>query len=139
MSSSFFMMTFKTIQIAMLTNIKHYMLLLKKAKPILEESHHDYKLFQFMCKLEINQIYEALEGQRNDTYIDSNAHSVYIHTLIKQANLLQYVISIVQKEGVIHAASILLIHSFNLYTVHRISNLSISYLRNLENTLSKQN
>ncbi|MCU5087374.1 hypothetical protein OCA23_29340 [Bacillus cereus] len=137
MSSSFFMMTFKTIQFAMFTNIKHYMFLLKKAEPILEEPHHDYKLFQFMCKLEINQIYEALEGQRNDTYMDSNAHPVYVHTLIKQANLLQYVISIVQEEGVIHAASILLIHSFDLYTVHRITNLSISYLRNLKNTLSK--
>ncbi|PEA86575.1 hypothetical protein CON71_29105 [Bacillus thuringiensis] len=137
MSSSFFMMTFKTIQFAMLTNIKHYMFLLKKAEPILEESHHDYRLFQFMCKLEINQIYEALEGQRNDTYLDSNAHPVYIHILIKQVTLLQYVISIVQKEGVIHAASILLMHSFDLYTVHRITNLSISYLRNLGNTLSK--
>ncbi|WP_240519827.1 hypothetical protein [Bacillus thuringiensis] len=131
------MMTFKTIQFAMLTNIKHYMFLLKKAEPILEESHHDYRLFQFMCKLEINQIYEALEGQRNDTYLDSNAHPVYIHILIKQVTLLQYVISIVQKEGVIHAASILLMHSFDLYTVHRITNLSISYLRNLGNTLSK--
>ncbi|PEV72490.1 MULTISPECIES: hypothetical protein [Bacillus cereus group] len=139
MSPSFVMMTFKTIQFTMFTNVKHYIFLLTKAEPILEEPHHDYKLFQFMCKLEINQIYEALEGQRKDTYIDSNAHPVYIHTLIKQANLLQYVISIVQEEGVIHAASILLIHSFNLYTVHRISNLSISYLRNLENTLSKQN
>ncbi|MCU4836848.1 hypothetical protein OCF61_29045 [Bacillus cereus] len=84
------MRTFKTIQFAMFTNIKHYMFLLIKIEPILEEPHHDYKLFQFMCKLEINQIYEALEGQRKDTYIDSNAHPVYIHTLIKQANLLQY-------------------------------------------------
>ncbi|AJG85653.1 hypothetical protein BG02_5641 (plasmid) [Bacillus anthracis] len=99
------MMTFKTIQFAMFTNIRHYMFLLTKAEPILEEPHHDYKLFQFMCKLEINQIYEALEGQRNDTYMDSNAHPLYIHTLIKQPNLLQYVISIVQEEGVIPAAS----------------------------------
>lgn len=137
MSPSFVMMTFKTIQFAMFTNIKHYIFLLIKIEPILEEPHHDYKLFQFICELEINQIYEALEGQRNDTYIDSNAHPVYIHTLIKQANLLQYVISIVQEEGIIHAASILLKHSFDLYTVHRITNLSISYLRNLENTLSK--
>ncbi|KMP77353.1 hypothetical protein TU62_04580 [Bacillus cereus] len=121
----------------MFTNIKHYMFLLTKAEPILEVPHHDYKLFQFICKLEINQIYEALEGQRNDTYMDSNAHQVYIHTLIKQANLLQYVISIVQEEGVLHAASILLMHSFDLYTVHRITNLSISYLRNLGKTLSK--
>ncbi|RFB53398.1 hypothetical protein [Bacillus thuringiensis] len=137
MSPSFIMRTFKTIQFAMFTNIKHYMFLLTKVEPILEEPHHDYKLFQFMCTLEINQIYEALEGQRNDTYIDSNVHLVYIHTLIKQANLLQYVISLVQEEGVIHAASILLMHSFDLYTVHRITNLSISYLRNLGNTLSK--
>lgn len=121
----------------MFTNIKHYMFLLTKIEPILEEPHHDYKLFQCMCNLKINQIYQELEGQRNDTYIDSNAHPVYIHTLIKQANLLQYVISIVQEEGVILAASILLMHSFDLYTVHRITNLSISYLRNLRNTLSK--
>ncbi|PFO68348.1 hypothetical protein COJ86_19300 [Bacillus cereus] len=131
------MMTFKTIQFAMFTDTRHYMFLLTKAEPILEESHHDYKLFQFMCKLEINQIYEALEGQRNETYMNSNAHPVYIHTLIKQANLLHYVISIVQEKGVIHAASILLMHSFDLYTVHRITNLSIPYLRNLGNTLSK--
>ncbi|OTX89984.1 hypothetical protein BK726_11715 [Bacillus thuringiensis serovar londrina] len=137
MSPSFVMMTFKAIQFAMFTNIKHYIFLLIKAEPILEEPHHDYKLFQIMCNLEINQIYKALEGQRNDTYMDSNVHQVYIHTLIKQANLLQYVISIVQEEGIIHAASILLKHSFDLYTVHRITNLSISYLRNLENTLSK--
>ncbi|EKS7870684.1 hypothetical protein COD78_30110 [Bacillus cereus] len=137
MSPSFVMMTFKTIQFTMFTNVKHYIFLLTKAEPILEEPHHDYKLFQFMCKLEINQIYEALEGQRNDTYMDSNVYQVYIHTLIKQANLLQYVISIVQEEGIIHAASILLKHSFDLYTVHRVTNLSISYLRNLENTLSK--
>lgn len=137
MSPSFVMMTFKTIQFAMFTNFKHYMFLLKEAEPILEVPHHDYRLFQFMCKLEINQIYEALEDQSNDSYINSNAHPVYVHTLIKQANLLQYVISIVQEEGVIHAASILLMHSFDLYTVHRITNLSISYLRNLGNTLSK--
>ncbi|TCJ78404.1 UNVERIFIED_ORG: hypothetical protein EDC93_110121 [Bacillus cereus] len=137
MSPSFVMMTFKTIQFAMFTNTRHYMFLLTKAEPILEESHHDYKLFQFMCKLDINQIYEALEGQRNETYMNSNAHPVYIHTLIKQANLLHYVISIVQEKGVIHAASILLMHSFDLYTVHKITNLSISYLRNLGNTLSK--
>ena len=137
MSPSFIMRTFKIIQFAMFTNIKHYMFLLKKAAPILEVPHHEYKLFQFMCKLEINQIYEALEDQSNDSYIDSSAHPVYVHTLIKQANLLQYVISIVQEKGVIHAASILLIHSFDLYTVHRITNLSISYLRNLGNTLSK--
>ncbi|ACP17748.1 hypothetical protein U369_28370 (plasmid) [Bacillus anthracis 52-G] len=37
--------------------------------------------------------------------MDSNAHPLYIHTLIKQPNLLQYVISIVQEEGVIPAAS----------------------------------
>ncbi len=137
MSPSFVMMTYKTIQFAMFTNIKHYMFLLTKGEQILEEPHHDYKLFQFMCKLEINQIYEALEGQKNDTDMDSSAHPVYIHTLIKQANLLHYVISIVQEEGILHAASILLMHSFDLYTVHRITNLSISYLRNLGNTLSK--
>ncbi|MCU5032267.1 hypothetical protein BK720_07730 [Bacillus thuringiensis serovar brasilensis] len=132
------MRTFKTIQFAMFTNIKHYMFLLTKVEPILEEPHHDYKLFQFICKLELNQIYEVLEGQRNDnTYIDSDAHPLYIHTLIKQANLFQYVISIVQEEGVIHAASILLMHSFDLYTVHRVTNLSISYLRNLGNILSE--
>ncbi|EOQ16612.1 hypothetical protein KQ3_04828 [Bacillus cereus B5-2] len=84
MSPSFVMMTFKTIQFAMFTDTRHYMFLLTKAEPILEESHHDYKLFQFMCKLEINQIYEALEGQRNDTYIDSNAHPVYIHLLSRR-------------------------------------------------------
>ncbi|EOP02251.1 MULTISPECIES: hypothetical protein [Bacillus] len=84
MSPSFVMMTFKTTQFAMFTNTRHYMFLLTKAESILEESHHDYKLLQFMCKLEINQIYEALEGQRNDTYMDSNAHPLYIHTLIKQ-------------------------------------------------------
>ncbi|MFC8057124.1 hypothetical protein [Bacillus cereus] len=65
MSPSFVMMTFKTIRFSMLINTRHYMFLLTKAEPIFEELHHDYKLFQFMCKLEINQIYEALEGQRN--------------------------------------------------------------------------
>ncbi|MBE7127614.1 hypothetical protein [Bacillus mycoides] len=133
------MMTFKTIQLSMLTKIKDYMLLLTKNERVLEEPHHDYELFQFMCKLEMNHIYEALEGQGNDTYIDLNAHQVYVHTLIEQVNSLQYAVSIVQKKGVVHAASILLMHSFDLYTVHRITNLSIPFLRNLENTQSKEN
>ncbi|MES5896736.1 hypothetical protein [Bacillus cereus group sp. RP43] len=115
------------------------MLLLTKSKQVVEETHHDYELFQFMCKLEMNHIYEALEGQENDTYIDLNAHQVYVHTLIEQVNLLQYAVSIVQEKGVVHAASILLMHSFDLYTVHRITNLSIPFLRNLENTQSKEN
>lgn len=48
----------------MFTKIKHYMLVLTKNKQAIEESHYDYKLFQFMCKLEMNHIFEALEGQR---------------------------------------------------------------------------
>ncbi|WP_033715271.1 hypothetical protein [Bacillus cereus] len=131
------MMTFKTIQLSMLTKIKDYMLLLTKNERVLEEPHHDYELFQFMCQLEMNNIYEALEEQRNDTSFDLNAHQAYVDTLIEQSNLLQYVVSIVQEEGVIQAASILLMHSFDLYTVHRITNLSIPFLRNLENTQSK--
>ncbi|EOO70447.1 hypothetical protein IIC_04674 [Bacillus cereus VD021] len=137
MSPSFIMMTFKTIQLSMLTKIKDYMLLLTKNERVLEEPHHDYELFQFMCQLEMNNIYEALEEQRNDTSFDLNAHQAYVDTLIEQSNLLQYVVSIVQEEGVIQAASILLMHSFDLYTVHRITNLSIPFLRNLENTQSK--
>lgn len=123
----------------MFTKIKHYMLLLTKNERVLEEPHHDYELFQFMCQLEMNNIYEALEGQGKDTHIDLNAHQEYVDTLIKQSNLLQYAVSIVQEKGVVHAASILLMHSFDLYTVHRITNLSIPFLRNLENTQSKEN
>lgn len=123
----------------MFTKIKHYMLFLTKDERVLGEPHHDYELFQFMCQLEMNNIYEALEEQGNDTYIDLNAHQVYVHTLIEQVNLLQYAVSIVQEKGVVHAASILLMHSFDLYTVHRITNLSIPFLRNLENTQSKEN
>lgn len=137
MSPSFIMMTFKNTQLSMLTKIKDYMLLLTKNEHVLEESHHDYELFQFMCQLEMNNIYEALEEQRNDTSFDLNVHQAYVDTLIEQSNLLQYVVSIVQEEGVIQSASILLMHSFDLYTVHRITNLSIPFLRNLENTQSK--
>ncbi|WP_436866710.1 hypothetical protein [Bacillus fungorum] len=132
------MTTFKAIHFSMCTKIKHHMLLLTKNERVLKEPHHDYELFQFICKLEINHIYEVLEGQMNDSCIDLNVHRVYVDTLIEQSNLLQYVISIVQKEGVIYAASILLMHSFDLYTVHRITNLSIPFLRNLENTLLKE-
>lgn len=139
MSPSFIMTTLKTIHVSMFTKIKHYMLLLTKNEHVLEGSHHDYGLFQFMCRLEMNHIYEALEGQGNDTYMDLNAHQVYVNTLIGQLNSLQYIVSIVQEKGVVHAASILLMHSFDLYTVHRITNLSIPFLRNLENTLSKEN
>lgn len=123
----------------MFTKIKNHMLFLTKDERVLEEPHHDYELFQFMCQLEMNNIYEALEEQGNDTYIDLNAHQVYVHTLIEQVNSLQYAVSIVQEKGVVHAASILLMHSFDLYTVHRITNLSIPFLRNLENTQLKEN
>ncbi|EJR29394.1 hypothetical protein JG486_29810 (plasmid) [Bacillus mycoides] len=133
------MTTLKSIHVSMFTKIKHCMLLLTKSERVVEETHHDYELFQFMCKLEMNHIYEALEGQGNDTYIDLNAHQVYVHTLIEQVNSLQYAVSIVQEKGVVHAASILLMHSFDLYTVHRITNLSIPFLRNLENTQLKEN
>ncbi|WOA60728.1 hypothetical protein [Bacillus mycoides] len=131
------MTTLKTIHVSMFTKINHYMLFLRKNERVLEEPHHDYELFEFMCKVEINHIYEALEEQGNDTSFDLNAHQAYVDTLIEQSNLLQYVVSIVQEEGVIQAASILLMHSFDLYTVHRITNLSIPFLRNLENTQSK--
>ncbi|TKI84459.1 hypothetical protein [Bacillus mycoides] len=133
------MTTLKTIHVSMFTKIKHYMLLLTKNERVLEEPHHDYELFQFMCQLEMNHIYEALEGQGKDTHIDLNAHQEYVDTLIVQLNLLQYVVSIVQEKGVVHAASILLMHSFDLYTVHRITNLSIPFLRILENTQLKEN
>lgn len=131
------MTTLKTIHVSMFTKIKNYMLVLTKNEQVVEEPYHDYKLFQFMCKLEMNHIYEALEGQGKDTHIDLNAHQEYVDTLILQLNLLQYVVPIVQEAGVVHAASILLMHSFDLYTVHRITNLSIPFLRNLEYTLSK--
>ncbi|RFB42583.1 hypothetical protein [Bacillus sp. dmp10] len=127
----------KTIHVSMFTKIKHYMLLLTKNERVLEEPYHDYKLFQFMCHLEMNNIFEALERQRKDTQVDLNIHQEYVNALIVQVNLLQYVVFIVQKEGVVHAASILLMHSFDSYTVHRITNLSIPYLKNLEDTLSK--
>ncbi|MGI8281742.1 hypothetical protein AB2568_025645 [Bacillus mycoides] len=133
------MTTLKTIHVSMFTKIKNHMLFLTKDERVLEEPHHDYELFQFMCQLEMNNIYEALEEQGNDTYIDLNAHQVYVHTLIEQVNSLQYAVSIVQEKGVVHAASILLMHSFDLYTVHRITNLSIPFLRNLENTQLKEN
>ena len=132
------MTTLKTIHVSMFTKIKQYMLVLTKNKQAIEESHDDYKLFQFMCELEMNHIYEALEGQGKNTHIDLHTHQEYVNTLVMQLNLLQYVVGVVQEEGVIYAASILLIHSFDLYTVHRITNLSIPFLRNLENTLSKE-
>ncbi len=122
----------------MFTKIKNYMLVLKQNERVLEEPIHDYKLFQFMCQLEMNNIHKVLEGHGKDTHIDINMHQEYIDTLVVQLNLLQYVLDIVQEEGVVHAASILLKHSFDLYTVHRITNLSIPFLRNLENTLSKE-
>ncbi|MBL2457154.1 hypothetical protein ELJ41_29985, partial [Klebsiella pneumoniae] len=59
-----------------------------------------------------------------------DTHQEYIDTLVVQLNLLQYVVGIVQEEGVIYAASILVMHSFDLYTVHRLTNLSIPFLRN---------
>ncbi|MCU5571025.1 hypothetical protein OCA42_14145 [Bacillus cereus] len=127
----------KTIHVSMLTKIKHYLLFLTKNECVLEEPHYDYKLFQFMCKLEMKYIYEALEGQSKNTHINLNSHQEYVNTLVVQLNLLQYVVFIVQEEGIDHAASILLMHSFDLYTVHRITNLSIPYLKNLENALSK--
>lgn len=132
------MTTLKTIHVSMFTKIKHYMLLLTKNEQAIEESHDDYKLFQFMCQLEMNHIYEALDGQRKNTHIDLNSYQEYVDTLVVQLNLLQYVVDIVQEEGVIYAASILLMHSFNLYSVQRITNLPIPFLRNLENTLSKE-
>ncbi|EMW0391303.1 hypothetical protein AADZ13_005507 [Bacillus cereus] len=131
------MTTLKTIHVSLFTKIKHYLYLLTKNERVLEEQYYDYKLFQFMCKLEMKYIYEALEGQSNNTDIDLNSHQEYVDTLVVQLNLLQYVVFIVQEEGIAHAASILLMHSFDLYTVHRITNLSIPYLKNLENTLSK--
>ncbi|HDR8495091.1 MULTISPECIES: hypothetical protein [Bacillus cereus group] len=132
------MTTLKTIHVSMFTKIKHYMLVLTKNEQVVEKPHHGYKLFQYMCKLEMKYIYEALDEQRKNTHMDLNSHQEYVDTLVMQLNLLQYVVSIVQEEGVIHAASILLMHSFDLYTVHRITNLSIPFLRNLENTLSKE-
>ncbi|MFA2655773.1 hypothetical protein ABR773_25840 [Bacillus cereus] len=131
------MTTLKTIHVSLFTKIKHYLFLLTKNERVLEEPYYDYKLFQFMCKLEMKYIYEALEGQSNNTDIDLNSHQEYVDTLVVQLNLLQYVVFIVQEKGIVHAASILLMHSFDLYTVHRITNLSIPYLKNLENTLSK--
>ncbi|KIP24439.1 MULTISPECIES: hypothetical protein [Bacillus cereus group] len=131
------MTTLKTIHVSMFTKIKHYLLLLTKNERVLEEPYYDYKLFQFMCNLEMKYIYEALEGQSKNTHIDLNSHQEYVNTLVVQLNLLQYVVFIVEEEGIVHAASILLMHSFDLYTVHRITNLSIPYLKNLENTLSK--
>ncbi|HDR4764719.1 TPA: hypothetical protein ACQ75Q_003883 [Bacillus thuringiensis] len=133
------MTTLKTIHVSLFTKIKHYLFLLTKNERVLEEPYYDYKLFQFMCKLEMKYIYEALEGQSNNTDIDLNSHQEYVDTLVVQLNLLQYVVFIVQEKGIVHAASILLMHSFDLYTVHRITNLSIPYLKNLEDTLSKQN
>ncbi|AQY42500.1 hypothetical protein P4V72_04955 [Bacillus thuringiensis] len=132
------MTALKTINISMFTKIKNYMLVLKQNECILEEPIHDYKLFQFMCQLEMDNIHKVLEGYGKDTHIDINMHQEYIDTLVVQLNLLQYVLDIVQEEGVVYAASILLKHSFDLYTVHRITNLSIPFLRNLENTLSKE-
>ncbi|MFJ7556749.1 hypothetical protein ACIQXZ_23075 [Bacillus thuringiensis] len=131
------MTTLKTIHVSLFTKIKHYLFLLTKNERVLEEPYYDYKLFQFMCKLEMKYIYEALEGQSNNTNIDLNSHQEYVDTLVVQLNLLQYVVFIVQEEGIVHAASILLMHSFDLYTVHRITNLSIPYLKKLEDTLSK--
>lgn len=63
------MTTLKTIHGSMFTKIKHYMLVLTKNKHAIEESHDDYKLFQFMCKLEMNHIYKALEGQRKESFM----------------------------------------------------------------------
>ncbi|MCT4572729.1 hypothetical protein N3930_36225, partial [Bacillus thuringiensis] len=71
------MTTLKTIHISMFTKIKNYMLVLKQNERVLEEPIHDYKLFQFMCQLEMNNIHKVLEGHGKDTQVKSD-HAKYL-------------------------------------------------------------
>lgn len=121
----------------MITKIKKRVVCSFHSTTPLQDEHYNYDVFKFMCDLEITRIYQILkeeqEGNPNNPAVQQN----HVNALIEQTNLLHYVVLVAKEEGVISAATKLLMHSFDLYLVHRVTNLSVTTLRELEKLNSK--
>lgn len=130
-------MTTNLFNISMITNIKKRVVCSFQSTTPLQDEHYNYDVFKFMCDLEITKIYQILKEEQEGNPNNSTVQQNHVNALIEQANLLHYVVFVAKEEGVISAATKLLMHSFDLYLVHRVTNLSIKTLRELEKLNSK--
>ncbi|PEB54532.1 hypothetical protein COO03_04615 [Bacillus sp. AFS098217] len=132
-----FIMTTNLFNLSMITNIKKRVVCSFTSTTPLQDEHYDYDGFRFMCDLEITKIYQILQEEQMGKPKNSTVQQNHVNALIEQANLLHYVVFVAKEEGVISAATKLIMHSFDLYLVHRVTNLSITTLRELEKLHSK--
>ncbi|PEU18146.1 MULTISPECIES: hypothetical protein [unclassified Bacillus (in: firmicutes)] len=132
-----FNMTTNLLNISMITKIKKRVVCSFQSITLLQDEHYNYDVFKFMCDLEITKIYQILQEEQMDKPKNSTVQQNHVNALIEQTNLLHYVVFVAKEEGVISAATKLIMHSFDLYVVHRVTNLSITTLRELAKLHSK--